>query len=88
MHDAQNGTFRNNVYGPQTVAGVSYANNCGSRAIAFTDSGRADRTDLEDGKALHNTLNGEHITGCDTPDAAREGPVETGKPQIMCAGNR
>jgi hypothetical protein len=88
MHDAQNGTFRNNVYGPQTVSGVSYGNNCGSRAIAFTDSGRADRTDLEDGKALHNTLNGERITGCDTPEATSERPVGSGKPQIVCAGNR
>lgn len=88
MHDAQNGTFRNNVYGPQTVAGVSYGNNCGSRAIAFTDSGRADRTDLEDGKALHNTLNGERITGCDTPDDTSERPLGFGQPQIICAGNR
>jgi hypothetical protein len=88
MHDAQNGTFRNNIYGPQAVAGVSYGNNCGSRAIAFTDSGRADRTDLEDGKALHNTLNGELITGCDTPDATSERPVGSGAPEIVCAGNR
>jgi hypothetical protein len=88
MHDAQNGTFRDNVYGPQTVAGVSYGNNCGSRAIAFTDSGRADRTDLEDGKALHNTLNGEHITGCDRPDTTSERPVGSGEPEIICAGNR
>lgn len=88
MHDAQNGTFRNNVYGPQTIAGVAYGHNNGPRAIAFTDSGRADRTDLEDGKALHNELNGEFITGCDKPDTTSERPVGFRKPQIICAGNR
>lgn len=69
MHDAQNATFRRNIFGPQTVAGVAYKHNgSGVRALQFTDSGRKDRTNLRNGDAYRNRLNGEAIAGCDRPD--------------------
>ncbi len=39
MWDAQNTTFRNNVFGPKTVAGVSYRANMNKRAILFVRLG-------------------------------------------------
>jgi hypothetical protein len=68
MVDAQNGTFRANIFGPTTIAGVSYAANYKNRAIFFRDSGRAERTDLWKGDATGNELNGETIVGCEMPD--------------------
>jgi hypothetical protein len=75
MEDAQNGTFRDNIFGPTTIAGVSYAANNNNRAIIFRDSGRAERTDLWNYVATGNQLNGEVIllngeviTDCDQPD--------------------
>jgi hypothetical protein len=68
MADAQNGTFRTNIFGPATIAGVSYAANYNNRAIYFGDSGKADRTDLWNGDATGNELNGEKIVGCEKPD--------------------
>jgi hypothetical protein len=68
MVDAQNGTFRANIFGPTTIAGVSYASNHNNRAIFFGDSGVADRTDLWKGDASGNELNGEKIVGCEKPD--------------------
>lgn len=77
MHDAQNGTFRSNVFGARTIAGVSYAPNAGRTAIVFSDSGRADRTDLWNGAATYNSLRGDAIEGCSKPDR-----------MVACAGNR
>ena len=68
MVDAQNGTFRSNIFGPTTMAGVSYAANYNNRAIFFYDSGRAERTDLWNYDATGNQLNGEIITDCEQPD--------------------
>jgi hypothetical protein len=68
MWDAQNTTFRSNVFGPKTVAGVSYRANMNKRAILFGDSGRTDRTDLWNGDAVGNSLGGEAIVGCEKPD--------------------
>ena len=79
MWNAQNGTFRNNVFGPKTIAGVSYrANNHATYgAILFWESGRKDRTDLWNGDAMGNTLNGERIVGCEKPDNV-----------VYCSNNR
>ena len=68
MHDAQNGTFRNNNFGSATIAGVSYPKNYGP-AIQFSwETNRTDRTDLYNGKAYSNTLRGEAIKGCGMRD--------------------
>ena len=78
MYDAQNATFRNNVFGPKTIAGVSYGANT-RRAIYFGDSeskGR-ERTDLWNGDAVGNTRGGETIEGCAKPDNV-----------VYCANNR
>jgi hypothetical protein len=70
MWNAQNGTFRNNVFGPKSIAGVSYrANNHATYgAILFFESRRKDRTDLWNGDAMGNSLNGERVIGCEKPD--------------------
>jgi hypothetical protein len=68
MHDAQNATFRNNSFGAKTIAGVSYRANANKRAIFFWDSGKSSRTDLWNGEARDNKLNGETMKGCDRPD--------------------
>lgn len=68
MHDAQNGKFRNNRFGTATIAGVSYQRNHGA-AIGFAwERTRADRTDLYNGDAYANALNGEYIEGCGMRD--------------------
>ena len=77
MYDAQNATFRNNVFGPKTIAGVSYAANSDKLAIRFKDLGRADRTDLWNGDAVGNSMGGEAIIGCGKPDNI-----------VYCANNR
>jgi hypothetical protein len=70
MWNAQNGTFRNNSFGPKTIAGVSYRANDQSPygAILFFESGRKDRTDLWNGEATGNLLGGERMVGCEKPD--------------------
>jgi hypothetical protein len=77
MFDSQNGTFRNNVFGAKTIAGVSYGANNNKRAMYFGDSGKASRTDLWNGDAVYNTLGGESISGCEKPDTV-----------VYCANNR
>jgi hypothetical protein len=77
MHDAQNGTLRNNYFGPKTIGGVSYRANSNSIAIIFTDSGKASRTDLWNGDAVGNILGGERINNCGAPDNV-----------VYCANNR
>lgn len=70
MHDAQNATFRSNIFGPQAIAGVSYGGNgSGFQALQFSDSGKAERTNLRNGNAFRNRMNGETIGGCDKRDA-------------------
>ena len=77
MSDAQNATFRNNSFGPKTIAGVSYRMNFNKLAIRFRDSGKATRTDLWNGDAVGNSLGGEAILGCGNPDKV-----------VYCANNR
>jgi hypothetical protein len=77
MYVAQNATFRNNSFGPKTIAGVSYRVNAERRAIVFWDSGLSTRTDLWNGDAVGNSLGGEAITGCGKPDNI-----------VYCANNR
>ena len=77
MHDSQNGTIRNNFFGPKTIGGVSYRVNSNSIAIIFTDSGKASRTDLWNGDAVGNILGGEAINNCGSPDNV-----------VYCANNR
>jgi hypothetical protein len=68
QHDAQNATFRNNIFGPRTISGVSYGANAQRRAIVFSDSRKASRTDLWNGDAKDNSLGHEKILGCKRPD--------------------
>ena len=74
MADARNATFRYNVFGPQKVGGVKYWRNgtgksAGLRSLQFTDSDRASRTNLYNGDAYGNDMNGETISNCEKPDA-------------------
>jgi hypothetical protein len=62
--DAQNGTWTNNVFGPQTISGVSYGHNFNNKALVVRDSGRSDRTDTWNAVVKNNTLGGEAIEGC------------------------
>ncbi len=65
VHDAQNGLVRLNTFG-----GVL------QRAIRFSDSGKTTRTDLWNGYAVDNELNGNIIAGCELPDE-----------EVACSGN-
>jgi hypothetical protein len=77
IRDAQNGTYRNNIFGPQTIAGVSYPRDGNNGLGLFmTDSGKSTRTDLYNADAINNTLNGERIVGCEQPDRI-----------VFCSGN-
>jgi hypothetical protein len=67
MWDSQNATFRNNVFGAATVAGVNYGADAHGLSIRFYDSGQ--RTDLWNGAAVSNSLRGETISGCTLPDS-------------------
>jgi hypothetical protein len=67
MHDAQNGVFDSNVLGSATIDGTLYPENEGD-GIQFADSNRTDRTDLWNGTASNNTLNGENVTNCGKMD--------------------
>ena len=77
MHDAQNARIRNNVFGSKTIAGVFYRVNVNKRAITFTDSGKATRTDLWNGDAVGNSMGVETIVNCAKPDNV-----------VYCANNR
>ena len=69
VHDAQNATFRGNIFGPQRVYGVAYrGNGAGEHGLQFSDSGRTERTDLRNSAAVYNRMNGETIGGCHKPD--------------------
>lgn len=78
MHDAQNATFSQKGFGAQTVANVAYGRNGSeSHGLSFSDSGRLERTDLRNGTAIGNNMNGENIVGYDKPDAI-----------VACRGNQ
>jgi hypothetical protein len=63
VHDAQDATVRNNVFGPATIANVSYEANAVA-AIRCSDSGRSDRPNLQNVVIGPNVLNGETIKDC------------------------
>jgi hypothetical protein len=69
---AQQGLWRNNTLGSQTVAGVSYAGN----GIGIVGSDSEKSTDLWDADFYDNDLNGDGVQGCQLPDA-----------QVDCRGN-
>jgi hypothetical protein len=63
VHDAQDALVRNNVFGPATIANVSYDANAVA-AIRCSDSGRSGRPNLQNVVIGGNVLNGETIKGC------------------------
>jgi hypothetical protein len=67
VHDAQDALVSNNVFGPATIAGVTYRANAVA-AVRATDSGRSNRPDLLNIDIMNNTLNGEIMKGCELPD--------------------
>jgi len=69
---AQQGLWRNNTLGSQTVAGVSYAGN----GLGIVGSDSKQSTDLWDADFYNNILNGDGVQGCQLPDA-----------QVDCRGN-
>jgi len=73
IRDSQNATVRSNVFGPATIAGVSYPGNAERIGIRATDSGRSDRVNLENVDVLNNDMNGERIITCGGP--------------VVCSGN-
>lgn len=69
MDDAQNAMIRNNKFGAKTIGDVSYPKNANDIAIKFGwQKARSDRTDLYNGTATGNTLNGELVVGCGMMD--------------------
>lgn len=64
VHDAQNATVLANVLGPGSVSGVSYPGNDGAGIQFAWSKTRSDRTDLYNGHAEGNALNGDGIQGC------------------------
>jgi Right handed beta helix region len=67
VHDAQDALVQNNVFGPKTIAGVTYEANA-LAAVRATDSGRSGRPNLNNVDIFNNVLNGERIMGCELPD--------------------
>jgi Right handed beta helix region len=64
IHDAQDAVVANNVFGPATIADVSYGPNAVA-AIRCSDSGRSGRPNLQNVVIEdNNVLNGETIRGC------------------------
>ena len=63
VHDAQNATVSNNVFGAKTIAAVPYTVNAVA-AIRCSDSGRSGRPDLRNVVIGINFLNGETIKDC------------------------
>jgi hypothetical protein len=64
VHDAQDAQVRNNVFGPATIANVSYRANAVA-AVRATDSGKSNRPNLSNIVIVDNTLNREIIKGCE-----------------------
>jgi hypothetical protein len=73
IRDSQNATVRNNIFGPATIAGVSYPANGDRIGVRATDSGRSDRVDLSNVKVENNNMNGDRIVSCGG--------------QVVCTGN-
>jgi hypothetical protein len=69
IRDSQNALVRTNVFGPATIAGVSYPANRDRIGVRATDSGRSDRVDLSNVDVVDNNLNGDHIVTCGGPVA-------------------
>jgi hypothetical protein len=63
VHDAQDALVRNNVFGPATIADVSYDANAVA-AIRCSDSGSSGRPNLQNVAIVDNVLNTETIKGC------------------------
>jgi hypothetical protein len=76
IRDSRNALVRDNVLGAATVAGVSYRTNSERIAVGASDSGRADRTNLQNVDIVNNVLNGEVMVGCELPDKI-----------VACSGN-
>jgi hypothetical protein len=76
IRDSRNALVRDNVLGAATVAGVSYQTNAERIAVGASDSGRADRTNLQNVDIVNNVLDGEVMVGCELPDEI-----------VACSGN-
>jgi hypothetical protein len=64
IRDSQNATVKNNNFGPETIAGVSYAANGDKIGVRATDSGRSDRVNLSNIDVVGNTMDGDRIVTC------------------------
>ena len=73
VRDSQNALVRTNIFGPTTIAGVSYPANGDLIGVRATDSGRSDRVNLSNIDVLNNDMNGDSIVTCGGP--------------IVCSGN-
>jgi len=73
IRDSQNALVRTNIFGPTTIAGVSYPANGDLIGVRATDSGRSDRVDLSNVDVLNNNMNSDSIVTCGGP--------------IFCSGN-
>ena len=67
IRDSQNALVRKNIFGPATIAGVSYPANGDNIGVRASDSGRSDRVDLRDIRVEYNNMNGERIVSCGGP---------------------
>jgi hypothetical protein len=65
--------MRKNIFGPATIAGVSYPANGDKIGMRATDSGRSDRVDLSNVRVENNNMNGDRIVTCGGP--------------VVCTGN-
>ena len=73
IRDSQNARVEDNNFGPETIAGVSYAANRDRIGVRATDSGRSDRVNLADIDVVGNTMDGDRIVSCG--------------PQVTCIDN-
>jgi len=64
IRDSQNATVKNNKFGPETIAGVSYAANGDKIGARATDSGRSDRVNLANIDVIGNNMDGDSIVSC------------------------
>ena len=73
IRDSQNALVRTNIFGPTTIAGVSYPANGDLIGVRATDSGRSDRVNLSNVDVLNNNMNSDSIVTCGGP--------------VVCSGN-
>jgi hypothetical protein len=64
IHDGANAVVRGNVFGPGTIAGISYGYDSDKVAIRISDSRRTDRPHTRNVSVTNNAPNGEVIEGC------------------------